>query len=135
MNRTVEYWQKRIIELKLCPYQDRINELRHKAIDISKNIVIIEARGWITKGGKRIYIEDSKSGGGTQKEPRLDMNGKPFDTPTLYLPVAEYKRVVSEISSNYGNHRGKLFSQVEIDGTTYEFENRRFGDYNIFDKW
>ena len=96
---------------------------------------IIEDRGWITKGGRKFYIADGKGGGAAPNKPRLDMNGEPFSKPTLYLPVAEYKRVTSEISTNYGNHRGKPFSQVEIEGKTYEFENRRFGDYNIFDKW
>lgn len=89
----------------------------------------------MTKGKKRFYIDDNKSGGGSQKEPRLDMKGEPFSKPTLYLPAAEYKRVYSEIGTHYDNHRGKPISQVEIGDTTYVFENRRFGDYNIFDKW
>lgn len=105
-------------------------------IDISLYCGIIENRGWATIKGRKVYIDDGTGGGGgSQKEPRLDMNGEPFDTPTLYLPTAEYKRVVSEISTNYGNYRGSLYARIEIDNNVYSFENRRFGDYNIYDKY
>lgn len=97
---------------------------------------IIEDRGWVTKNGNKFYISDGKGGGGgTPSKPRLDMNGEPFDTPTLYLPASEYNHVKSEISTHYDNYRGKPFAKYKTNKTVYCFENRRFGDYNIYDKY
>lgn len=141
MNRTLEEWQERVDELRAYGewlfWELRVAQLKYyeKDVDKSLNRGIMGTRGWVTKGGKHIYIGDSKGGGGASNEPRLDMEGVPFDMPTLYLPPAEYKRVTSEISTNYANHRGKPYSKIDIANTVYSFENRRFGDYNIYDKY
>lgn len=89
----------------------------------------------MTKGNKKFYIADGKGGGGAPNKPRLDMNGEPFSKPTLYLPAAEYKRVTSEISTHYGKYRGQPFAKYKTNKVIYRFENREFGDYNIYDKY
>ena len=118
MNRTVEYWQKRIIELKLCPYQDRINELRHKAIDISKNIVIIEARGWVTIHGKHVYLADNGKGGKVRIS-RSELN-------------KISRKIDDQFYMYYGKEKCSILSH-ELNAY-YEFENHGFGDYVIIRK-
>lgn len=63
------------------------------------------------------------------------MNGEPFSKPTLYLPVSEYNHVKSEISTHYDNYKGQPFARYITNKIVYRFENRGFGDYNIYDKY
>ena len=88
----------------------------------------------MTKGKKRFYIDDGKSGGDyEQKEPRLDIEGVPFSTPTYYLPHWEYTEVCSAITDCYeAFYKGKPFAKKSMNNKTYYFENRRKGDYNIY---
>lgn len=58
---------------------------------------------------------------------------------TLYLPKAEYAKIVSEINTNYGKYEGKMFAihtSYGIDNRAYHyyFENHGFDKYNIYMK-
>lgn len=72
--------------------------------------------------------------GGKSGTIRLDMKGIPFDYPTVKLPKAEYARVYSEISTNWHtNFKGIAYCELNLVKKLYFFENRGFGDYNIYD--
>ena len=92
---------------------------------------------WATINGHRVFFaKDGGGGGGLQRTPRLDMNGVPFSKPTYYLPNSEYKHVYSEISTYYDSkYKGKPFAKYKTNKTIYCFENRGYGDYNIYDKY
>ena len=71
---------------------------------------------------------------------RCDSEGIPFEYPTLYLKQREYAKIISEINTNYDLYRGKpycIHHSLDIDGVyyIYYFENRRFNDYNIVQKF
>lgn len=64
---------------------------------------------------------------------RIDMEGKPFDFPAVVLPTAEYSHVCSEISTHWHTkYKGYDYGEINFSDKTYYFENRRFGDYNIY---
>lgn len=64
---------------------------------------------------------------------RLDMEGKPFDFPTVMLPKTEYAHVCKEISTYWHEkYKGHAYCQLELPKKIYNFENRSFGDYNIY---
>lgn len=65
---------------------------------------------------------------------RLDMNGVPYYYPTYNLPKNEYAHVFSEISTNWHtNFKGIAYCELNFSKKVYLFENRGFGDYNIYD--
>lgn len=72
------------------------------------------------------------------KERRKDLSGKYFLYPTLILPKKEYAKICSEISTNYDLYAGNDFdihcSSDDSGYHNYYFENRGFGDYNIYGK-
>ena len=58
------------------------------------------------------------------------------DNNGLWLSAEEYKKIVSEINSNYDFYNGKMFAahiSVGIDNNyyIYYFVNRGFDDYTI----
>ncbi len=65
---------------------------------------------------------------------RKDMNGIPFNYPTVYVPPVEYAHFTEEVGTYYDNYKGDEFThfQSAIFGKIYFFENRGIGDYNIY---
>lgn len=71
---------------------------------------------------------------------RCDMNGMPFEYPSLKLANAEIAKVCNEISTNYGKYIDKsliMHRTRDLDGIwcIYYVENRGYGDYNIIEKY
>ena len=61
------------------------------------------------------------------------MKGVPFSKPCVYLPYAEWKNVSGAIADEYDTkYKGKQWAHQSMNGKTYYFENRRFGDINIY---
>ena len=89
-------------------------------------------------GGSAPNSGGDPNGYGYSKNLRKDTEGKPYRHHTLMLPPKEYAKIQSEISSNYGRYKGKsVCTCVSTDGKaqcSYNFENRRYGDYNIYGK-
>ena len=94
---------------------------------------IIEDRGWVTIGGRHVLMgKDSglEGGGGIT---RLDMNGEPFSKPCVMLTAKEWKSVSEAIAAEYkAKYEGVQWARKTMNGKTYYFENRRFGDINIY---
>lgn len=77
----------------------------------------------------------SSNGGLTNsiKNVKMDLNGKPFKYPSVRLPKKEYAKVMSAISENWHvKYEGKKLCILRFVNKTYFFENRGFGDYNIY---
>jgi len=102
-----------------------------------------EAGRFAHKGGQPNGGESSHDSGtgyaekyGFYNERKEDLNGNPYNRPTLKLPLDEYRKIQSEIASNSGLYHGKEeaahFTSDEYGYHIYSFENRGYGDYNIF---
>lgn len=90
-------------------------------------------------GGRRLY----SNGGAKPKKSdltksensvKLDMNGKTFKYPEVYIEdKSEYRDVMENIADRYKKYyEGKQFCELEFVNKTYYFENHGFGDYNIY---
>lgn len=90
-------------------------------------------------GGRRLY----SNGGAKPKKSdltksensvKLDMNGKPFKYPEVYIEdKSEYRDVMENIADRYKQYyKGKELCTLDFVDKTYYFENHGFGDYNIY---
>ena len=102
----------------------------------NENRGIIEDRSWVTRNGRHFFIMDkgfSGGGGGSSGTPRLDMKGVPFSKPCVNIPYTEWKDVSGAIADEYDTkYKGEQWAHKSMNGKTYYFENRRFGDINIY---
>lgn len=70
---------------------------------------------------------------------KVDMNGDYFEYPACFLPTGEYKKVISEINTEYAKYKDQkkaVHYSVDLEGNyaLYYFENHGFNDYNIVEK-
>lgn len=110
-------------------------EISETDLTNNENRSIIEDRGWVTINGRHLFLRDKgfSGGGGSSGTPRLDMKGVPFSKPCVNLPYAEWKNVSGAIADEYDTkYKGKQWASKSMNGKTYYFENRRFGDINIY---
>lgn len=100
---------------------------------------------WAATGGGRIAsMTKLYSNGGakpkksdltkSENSVKLDMNGKPFKYPEVYIEdKSEYRDVMENIADRYKKYyEGKELCTLDFVDKTYYFENHGFGDYNIY---
>ena len=63
---------------------------------------------------------------------RQDMKGKNFTYPCVDLPYTEWESVSGAIGTDYKKYEGKRWASKKMNNKTYYFENRRYGDINIY---
>lgn len=101
--------------------------------DENESIIESEIRDWVTIGGKHVLLGKDGGAGGGGSVIREDMNGVPFLKPCVYLPPKEWKSVSEAIADEYkAKYEGVQWARKSMNGKTYYFENRRFGDINIY---
>ena len=89
-------------------------------------------------GGGTIDIRKCKKGYNRDSKGNVyipyDQKGNAYGKPNYYLPPKTYKKIRSEINTEYeSKHKGKKFSYHRTPNKVYYFENREYDDFNIYD--
>lgn len=108
-------------------------EIKSPLTDEEDGSIIENRANWVTINGKHVYLGKDSGSGGYPTSHRVDMNGVPFTKPCVVLPPAEWKSVSEAIADEYdAKYKDQQWASKSMNGKTYYFENRRFGDINIY---
>lgn len=62
------------------------------------------------------------------------MKGVPFRYPNVHMPPGEYKTFIDKVGERYDTwYKGQEICTMKYVDKIIKFENRGYGDYNIFE--